>query len=55
MQIAYEAGIFIGQGEGLVRGSCMCNWSLQAQKHDDIQPHLIAFHGDRNIIGGRDD
>ena len=55
MQNAYEAGIFIGQGEELGMGSCMCNWSLQTQKHDDIQPHLIASHGDRNIIGGRDD
>ena len=42
MQIAYEAGILIDQGKELVKGNCMCNWSLQTQKHDDIQPHLIA-------------
>lgn len=29
MQIAYEAGIFIDQGKELVKGNCMCNWSLQ--------------------------
>ena len=55
MQIAYESGVFIDQGKELVKGNCMCNWSLQTQKHDDVQPHLIASHGDHNIIGGRDD
>ena len=29
MQITYEAGIFIDQGKELVKGNCMCNWSLQ--------------------------
>ena len=53
MQVAYEAGIFIDQGKELVKGNCMCNWSLQTQKHDDIQPHFIASHGDHDIIGGR--
>lgn len=29
MQIAHEAGILIDQGKELVKGNCMCNWSLQ--------------------------
>lgn len=29
MQIAYIAGIFIGQGKEFAKGNCMCNWSLQ--------------------------